>query len=235
MGQTLVTQMTQKKLLQQQQPEVSPGEPRTHPDVKSRVFHPSQTLRKSKIGFQLYATLEENEMASKPEAALWEQYRVTFHLDHHGIHRIFSTITDHLWPSDRVTLYRVALDCAINPSPVPLCIIFKGLLQAPREDEGAAAASAMHGRGGGGEDMGLVVPIAALANPMTSASVPLFERASNKECGSCHFDSLDLEVSWSSQPTAQQMLTQWMLDEEKSIMCISVVLDMVYNVETIKM
>lgn len=204
------------------------------PSIRTKFIHTSKPLltntskdwiikqavqignkRSNQIGFQLYAHLIDKEEESlKQENALpWERFDVTFSFDYHSLGRIFSEITDHLWPTDTVHLYRMSLLSVINPTPITISCLIQGLNWTKDECF-----------------KGIILRLPPYRNGVMDH--PVFEESVEKEKTQCRFEEIDVEIIWSLNDSTPQQLIQWMLEEEKPIVCFSVMLDLIYCVES---
>ena len=179
----------------------------------------------TQIGFQLYVRLveKENELINKHQKAPWERYSLEYELDYPSLSRIFATITDHLWPSDTVHLYRMALTSVINPTPIILSCLLKGL-NSPVESTVLPQES---------YDLDSSSGIILRIPPYTQTVIdhPIYEATTNYTEFCCKFNAMDLEIVWSLNDSTPQQLIQWLLEEHKTVVCFSVMLDIIYFVK----
>lgn len=183
-----------------------------------RSVSKSGNKQSTQIGFQLYLHLKEkdqNEMM-----APWERYDLCFELDYPSLSRIFTDITDHLWPSDTVHLYRMATASVINPTPIALACIIKGLTSPfPHSKIESTTES----------DSGIIIRLPPYSNHLVDN--PVFEATFNYMDMHCRFDQVALDVIWSLHESTPQQLIQWMLEEEREMICFSVFLDLIYFIK----
>lgn len=167
--------------------------------------------RSVQLGFQLYVYLVDKEgLDPLAQTAPWERFDLRFELDYPSLSRMFIDITDHLWPSDTVHLYRMAVVSVINPTPIALTCLLKGLTCQEKEES----------------IPGIVIRLPPYKH--TVIDNPVYETTTET---TCRFDAMDLDVMWSLSESTPQQLIQWMLEEQKMVVCFSVMLDLIYYVK----
>lgn len=185
-------------------------------------FFQLRNRKSTHLGFQLYARLVKREDLLSSELAPWEQYTLDYELDFPSLSRIFTDITDHLWPSDTVHLLRMALTSVINPTPVILSCLLKGLnspVEAtvlPQESYELETSS------------GILLRLPPYTQ--TVINHPIYEAPPHDTEFCCKFNAMDLEIIWSLNDSTPQHFIQWLLEEHKTVVCFSVMLEVGYIV-----
>lgn len=185
----------------------------------------SPTMYNSQIGLQCYFMLQALPNVS-PQSTDSSDYSVQCCFEDTNFVQSFSQILDHTWNSDQIQIYRLSLASAINPSCFPLVFALSGLLCPKEHHEHCSSSSGLS------PTLQIKVPPYARHN----VELPIYDRLlqSKKQQSDsqiCCPRSLNLEVNWSLNTNSHpQQLIQWMLEEERHLFCVSMMLDIVYTI-----
>lgn len=171
-------------------------------------------VKTTTVGFQIYIKLDT------------KRQDLDYVLDH-PLSQTFSKIFDELWETDVVHVLRARLTTAINPTPFDLAIALKGVLWPVDEV-------------GDGDDDGKALPIKLPAYLQGCLNKPLYEI---RRCSTTPHEydeymlnptELELEFIWSFNDVTAMDLKKWMQQETKSIVCLSIFLDLTYIVRSMR-
>jgi len=177
----------------------------------------------SQLGLQCYFMLQPLPNAH-PDSTQWTDYSVDCCFEDINIVQSFSQILDHTWNSDQIQIYRLSLASAINPSCLPLFFALSGLLCSNEHHDQCCTSDPT-------PTLQIKVPPYARHN----VELPIYDRGIHGKTQTasqvCCPRSLNLEVNWSlNSNSVPQQLIQWMLEEERHLFCVSMMLDIVYTI-----
>ena len=187
-----------------------------------RAPTPTPSMYHSQLGLQCYFILQPHPDAPA-QSSDWSDYSVECCFEDTHFVQSFSHILDHTWNSDQIQIYRLSLASAINPSCLSLVFALSGLL-CPKEHHEHCSST----------DMSPTVQLKVPAYARHNVELPIYDRLHIKkqqDTQVCCPRSLNLEVNWSLNGNSHpQQLIQWMLEEERHLFCVSMMLDIVYTI-----
>ena len=186
---------------------------------------PTPSMYHSQLGLQCYFILQPHPDAPA-QSSNWSDYSVECCFEDTNFVQSFSHILDHTWNSDQIQIYRLSLASAINPSCLSLVFALSGLLCSKEHHEHCRSSNSMS------PTVQIKVPPYARHN----VELPIYDRLHTtkkpqQDTQVCCPRSLNLEVNWSLNGNSHpQQLIQWMLEEERHLFCVSMMVDIVYTI-----
>lgn len=189
--------------------------------IKTVNFLPTTENIKKQIGIQCYFFLE----SSKQELSIGESeeptdYSLRCTVETPNISQLFSGISDYVWSTDLVRIRRMSLASAINLSNAPLNFQLKGVQCLGSNHDKCVCDD---------KTPSLTIHVPSYKNEILN--LPIYD-ASRKDPDRYYCArTLDMTVCWTlAQGSSPHQLIQWMLNEKKYLICVSMMLDIVYNI-----